>query len=349
MNRRKTKKVMIGKVAVGSDSDISIQSMCNTLTKDADATIEQIHKLEEAGCEIIRVSVPDMDSANALKKIKENISIPLVADIHFDYKLALESAKYVDKLRINPGNIGSSDKIKMVVDEAKNRNIPIRIGVNLGSLDKEIEAKYGLTADALVESALKHVKILEDLGFYNTIVALKASDVPKTIEAYEKFSKLNDYPLHLGITEAGTGFTGGIKSAVGIGSMLGKGIGDTIRVSLSANPVEEVKVGKEILKSLKLRKFGIEVTACPTCARAEYDVAKVASEIEEKVANIKKPLHVAIMGCVVNGPGEATSADIGIVGGKNKCVLYEKGKLICNVEKEEIVEEVLDKIYKTEQ
>jgi (E)-4-hydroxy-3-methylbut-2-enyl-diphosphate synthase len=328
LGRRKTKQINIGNVSVGGNSPISIQSMCNTLTKDAKATIEQIHRLEQAGCEIIRVSVPDIESANTLKGIKENISIPLVADIHFDYRLALESAKYVDKLRINPGNIGDEEKIKLVIKAAKDRNLPIRIGVNMGSLEKDIESKYGLTAQALVESAKKHIEILESQNFYNTIVSLKASDVPRTIEAYRLFSKLNDYPLHIGISEAGTGFTGGIKSAVGIGTLLEQGIGDTIRVSLSADPVEEVKVGKEILKSLKLRKFGVEVTSCPTCARANLDIPKIASEIEEKTSNIKKPISIAVMGCAVNGPGEAKEVNLGIVGGKEDCLLYKDGNII---------------------
>jgi len=344
MIRRKTKQVNVGNVKIGGDAPISIQSMCNTLTKEADKTIEQIHKLEQAGCEIIRVGVPDIESASKLKQIKENISIPLVADIHFDYKLALEAAKYVDKLRINPGNIGDQEKIKLVVNEAKERNIPIRIGVNLGSLDKEIEAKYGLTAQALVESAKKHLKILENLDFYNTIVALKASDVKKTIEAYRMFSKLNDYPLHLGVTEAGTAFTGSIKSAIGIGTLLEEGIGDTIRVSLSTNPIEEVKAGKEILKALKLRKFGIEVTACPTCARANFDVSKIAEEIEQKTQNIKKPLHIAVMGCAVNGPGEAKEADLGIVGGKDNILFYKKGEIIGKIKQEEIINTILDEL-----
>lgn len=342
--RRKTRQVKVGKVFIGGDAPISIQSMCNTLTKDADKTIKQIHELEEVGCEIIRVSVPDMESAAALKEIKANISIPLVSDIHFDYRLALESAKYVDKLRINPGNIGDEEKIRLVVKEAKDRNLPIRIGVNMGSLEKDIEAKYGLTAQALVESAKKHIQILENLGFYNTIIALKASDVPRTIEAYRLFSRLNDYPLHLGITEAGTGFTGGIKSAVGIGTLLEQGIGDTIRVSLSADPVEEIKVGKEILKALKLRQFGVEVTACPTCARANFDVAKVASAIEEKTQSIKTPLKIAVMGCAVNGPGEAKESDLGIVGGKDGCLFYKKGQIPQKIKEDEIIDRILSEV-----
>jgi len=342
--RRKTKVVEVGKVKIGGNNPISIQSMTNTLTSDLSSTLDQIHKLEKAGCEIIRVSVPDQESAANLKEIKQNISIPLVADIHFDYKLALESTKYVDKLRINPGNIGSEEKIKQVVQECKNRSIPIRIGVNLGSLDKDIEAKYGLTAKALVESANKHVKILEDLDFYNTIIALKASDVPRTIEAYETFAKLNDYPLHLGVTEAGTGFTGGVKSAVGIGYLLRNGIGDTIRVSLSADPTEEIRVGKEILKSLKLRKFGVEVVACPTCARKGFDVSKIATELEKQTQNIKKPISIAIMGCAVNGPGEASEADLGVIGGKDHALLYKNGKMDKKIADDKIIETIMEEI-----
>jgi len=342
--RRKTKVVNVGNVKIGGNNPISIQSMTNTLTSNLSATLEQIHKLEEAGCEIIRVSVPDKESASNLKEIKQNISIPLVADIHFDYKLALESAKYVDKLRINPGNIGSEEKIKQVVNECKERSIPIRIGVNLGSLDKDIEAKYGLTAKALVASANKHLKILENLDFYNTIVALKASDVPRTIEAYEDFAKLNDYPLHLGVTEAGTSFSGAIKSAVGLGYLLRNGIGDTIRVSLSADPTEEIRVAKEILNSLKLRKFGVEVVACPTCARKGFDVSKIASEIENLTQNIKKPLTVAIMGCAVNGPGEASEADLGVIGGKDHALLYKKGKMERKISDDKIIETIMEEI-----
>lgn len=342
--RRHSKQISVGNVLIGGNAPISIQSMTNTLTKDADKTIEQIHKLEEAGCEIIRVSIPDIESANALKQIKENISIPLVADIHFDYKLAIEAAKYADKLRINPGNIGDKEKIKQVVDAAKQNSIPIRIGVNLGSLEKDIEAKYGLTAKALIESAKKHIEILENLDFYNTIVALKASDIPTTLEAYREFAKLNDYPLHLGITESGTKFTGSIKSAIGIGTLLEQGIGDTIRVSLSTDPIEEVKVAKQILKSLKLRQFGVDITACPTCARANFNVSKTASELEQLTQNIKTPLKISIMGCSVNGPGEAKKSDIGIVGGKDECLLYKKGEIIERLNKDNIINKILSEI-----
>jgi (E)-4-hydroxy-3-methylbut-2-enyl-diphosphate synthase len=343
----KTRKIKIGKLCIGGDAPVTVQSMTNTKTSDAKSTIPQIHKLEEAGCEIIRVSVPDIESAKALKEIKENISIPLVADIHFDYRLALEAAKYVDKLRINPGNIGKEDKIRAVVKEAKERNLPIRIGVNLGSLEKDIEAKYGLTAEAMVQSAAKHVKILEDNDFFDTVVSLKASELHKMIEANRIFSQRFSYPLHLGVTEAGSVYTGTINNAIGIGILLEEGIGNTIRVSLSGEPVEEVRAGWQILKALDLRQRGIKVIACPTCARTDIDVAKIAKEIEDKTFGEKKILRVAIMGCAVNGPGEAKVADIGVVGGKGgKILFFKKGKIIGNLKKEEIVERILKEIRK---
>jgi len=339
-----TKEMKIGNVKIGANNPIVIQSMTNTLTKEVNETLNQIHTLEEAGCEIIRVSVPDMESAKKLKEIRENISIPLVADVHFDHRLAIEAAKYADKLRINPGNIGDGEKIKQVVMAAKEYNIPIRIGVNLGSLEKDIENNFGLTAKALVESALKNIKLLEDNDFYNIVLSLKASDVPKTIKAYQMISKLTPYPLHLGVTESGSLFSGTIKSSVGIGALLSEGIGDTIRVSLSADPIEEVKVGKQILQSLGLRRFGVEVKACPTCARTNFDVSKTALQIEEATKHIKKPLKVAVMGCSVNGPGEAKESDLGIVGGKDGCLLYKKGQMEKKIDKDKLVEEILDGI-----
>jgi (E)-4-hydroxy-3-methylbut-2-enyl-diphosphate synthase len=290
------------------------------------------------------VAVPDIESAKSLKEIKDNIKIPLIADIHFDYKLAVESAKYADKLRINPGNIGSEEKIKAVVDAAKKHKIPIRIGVNLGSLEKDIEAKYGLTAKAMVESALKNIDLLEKLDFYDIVVSLKASDVLRTIEANRLFSKLKDYPLHLGITESGSGSSGTIKSSVGIGILISEGIGDTIRVSLSDNPLEEVKAAKYLLQSLKLRRFGIEITSCPICARANFDVAKVVKEIEEKTTKVKKQLHIAIMGCGVNGPGEAKEADIGVVGGKGENLFYRNGEIEDKIEDNDIIKKIMDEI-----
>ena len=338
------KQVKVGNVLIGGDAPISIQSMCNTLTKESNKTIKQIHSLEEEGCEIVRVSVPDKASVLALKEIKKNITIPLVGDIHFDYKLGIEAANYVDKVRINPGTIGGNDNLKSVVYAAKNNGIPVRIGLNLGSLEKDIEQKYGLTAEALVESALQAVKFCESLDFYDIVMSLKASNVLKTIKAYKLISQKADYPLHLGITESGTLFSGTIKSSVGIGTLLAAKIGDTIRVSLSADPVEEVKVAKQILQSLELRRFGVEVVSCPTCARAGFDVSSVAKEIEEKTSKIKKPLKIAVMGCGVNGPGEAKEADIGVVGGSDKCLLYRKGEIIDKVDKKEAVEKVLGEI-----
>ena len=339
-----TKEIKIGNITIGGNNPIAIQSMTNTLTKDTEKTLQQIKKLQEAGCEIVRISIPDQESLESLKKIRASTKIPLVADIHFDYKLAVEAAKYVDKLRINPGNIGDQEKIKAVIQAAKENNIPIRIGVNLGSLEKDIEANFGLTSKALVESALKNIKLLEDNDFNNIVISIKASDVPKTIKAYQTISKLIDYPLHIGITESGSLFTGTIKSSIGIGSLLAQGIGDTIRVSLSADPVEEVKVAKQILQSLNLRRFGVEVTACPTCARSNFDVSKLTTEIEEATKHIKTPLKIAIMGCAVNGPGEAKEADIGIVGGKDSHLLYKNGEIIGKVDEQEIINKILGQI-----
>ena len=343
MKRKKTRVVEVGNVKIGGNSPITIQSMCNTKTKDAEKTIKQIKELEKAGCEIIRVAVEDMDDAFALKKIKENISIPLVADIHFDYKLALESIKYVDKLRINPGNIGSKDKIKLVVDAAKESSVPIRIGVNLGSIEKEFKEKFGLTSKAMVESAMKHIKILEELNFYDIIISLKASDIKRTAEAYKMISKKVDYPLHVGITEAGTLYSGTIKSSIGIGSLLLDGIGDTIRVSLTSNPVDEVKAGIEILKSLELRKGPI-VISCPGCGRTKIDLQRISKEVENAILNINKPIKIAVMGCEVNGPGEASEADIGVAGAKDCAVLFRKGQFFKKIEKDKIVEQLLSEI-----
>ncbi len=343
MKRKKTRVVSVGNVKIGGNSPITIQSMCNTKTKDTDATIRQINKLEKAGCEIIRVAVENMDDALALKEIKQNIGIPLVADIHFDYRLALESIKHVDKLRINPGNIGSKDKIKLVVDAAKEYSVPIRIGVNLGSIDKDLREKFGLTSKTMVESAMKHIKILEDLNFYDIVVSLKASDIKRTVEAYRMISEKVDYPLHLGITEAGTPYSGTIKSSIGIGSLLLIGIGDTIRVSLTSNPVDEVKAGIEILKSLGLKE-GPTIISCPGCGRTKIDLQKIAKQVEDSILNIKKPIKVAVMGCEVNGPGEASEADIGIAGARDYAVLFKKGKFLKKVEKGKIVESLVNEI-----
>lgn len=344
--RKPTKEIKIGKVKIGNNNPIAIQSMTNTLTKNTEQTIKQIHSLEDLGCEIIRVSVPDIESVNALKTIKENISIPLVADIHFDYKLAIQAAKYSDKLRINPGNIGSEEKIKKVVEEAKQYSLPIRIGINLGSLEKEIEKNYGLSAIAMVESAIKNITILEKLDFNDIVVSLKASDVLRTIEAYKLFSERSQYPLHLGITEAGSKFTGTINSSVGIGNLLLQGIGDTVRISLSDKPEEEVKVAWQILKALKLRKRGIDITSCPTCARSSIDVINITKQLEKETEKIKKPISIAIMGCGVNGPGEAKEADLGVVGGKGENLLYKNGEIAGRIEEKDIIDKLMKEIEK---
>jgi len=343
--KRKSRKVKVGNMYIGGDAPISIQSMTTTDTTDADATVKQIHELEEVGCEIIRVSAPTMEAAQALKDIKKNISIPLVADIHFDYRIALEAAKYADKLRINPGNIGNEEKVKLVVKAAKDYGIPIRVGVNLGSLERDLFQKYGYSSEGMVESALRHVKILEGLGFYDTVVSLKASDVPRMVEAYRLFAAKTDYPLHLGVTEAGSKLPGSIKSAMGFGILLSEGIGDTIRVSLSEEPKEEVRAAKLILRSMGLRKDGVEVTSCPTCARTHVDVIKLVEELENKTEKIKKPIHVAIMGCAVNGPGESKKVDLGIVGGAgNTNLLYKNGNIAGKIERGKIVETLLKEI-----
>ncbi|MEA5085518.1 MAG: flavodoxin-dependent (E)-4-hydroxy-3-methylbut-2-enyl-diphosphate synthase [Lachnospiraceae bacterium] len=349
MIKREIKKtVEVGGLKIGGCNPIIIQSMCNTDTRDVVATVKQIKALEEAGCELVRVAVPDMKAAIAVGKIKEQISIPIVADIHFDYRLALEvMSQGVDKVRINPGNIGDEEKIKAVVDMAKEKNIPIRIGVNSGSLEKELLNKYGrVTPEALVESALKHVKILEKFDFCNIIISIKASGVPMSIATYSLLSKSCDYPIHVGITEAGTVYGGTVKSAVGIGAILASGIGDTIRVSLTGDPVEEIKAAKEILKSLELRKFGIDFVSCPTCGRTEIDLIGIANEVEEKCRKINKNIKVAVMGCVVNGPGEAREADIGIAGGKGVGLIFKKGEIIKKVDENQLVDSLMEEILK---
>lgn len=346
--RRKTRRLKLGDIQIGGESPITVQSMANTKTKDIQKTVEQIRCLEKAGCEIIRVAVPDMESALAVSEIKKHIGIPLVADIQFDYKLAIESVKHgADGLRINPGNIGDARRIKQVVDIAKNRHVPIRIGVNSGSLEKDLLVKHGgPTPQALVESALRHVRILEDMDFYDTVISLKSSDVYFTVKAYELISQKVDYPLHLGITEAGTLFTGTVKSSVGLGILLYEGIGDTIRVSLTGDPTEEVRVGYEILKSLGLRQTGINLISCPTCARTEIDLINIATQVEEKLKHIKKPMKIAVMGCAVNGPGEAKEADIGLAGGKNKAVIFKKGQILKTVSERDAVSELLKEVEK---
>ena len=347
MQRRKTKKIYVKDITIGGDSPIVIQSMTNTKTSDAKATIAQIKALEKAGCELVRVSVPNNESAQAIGEIISNVDIPVVADIHFDYKLALESIKNgVHGLRINPGNIGNEEKVIQVVNEAKKRNIKIRIGVNAGSLEKDLLDSMGRTPEAMLESAFRHIKILEKYDFYNTAVSLKASDIKTTIKAYELFSSKSDYPLHLGITEAGTLKAGTIKSSIGIGYMLLNGIGDTIRVSLTADPVEEIYVAKEILKSIGLDNESIRIISCPTCARTDIDIIGLAEKVEKATANIKKNISVAIMGCAVNGPGEARDADLGIAGGKSEALLFKKGQIIRKVDEASIIEVLLEEIDK---
>nr|WP_227766611.1 flavodoxin-dependent (E)-4-hydroxy-3-methylbut-2-enyl-diphosphate synthase [Zhaonella formicivorans] len=348
IKRRISNTIHVGKVAIGGKAPISVQSMTNTDTRDVAATVQQIHRLEKAGCEIVRVAVVDSEAAAALKKIRERINIPLIADIHFDYRLALQAIESgVDGLRLNPGNIGSKEKVKLITTLAKERSVPIRIGVNAGSLDKRLLAKYGrLVPEALVESALEHITILEELQFNAIKVSLKASDIPLMVEAYRLLADKVPYPLHLGVTEAGTLKSGTVKSAVGIGILLAEGIGDTIRVSLTGDPVEEVAVGYEILKTLGLRKKGVELISCPTCGRCGIDLISIANEVEEKLAHIDKPLKIAVMGCVVNGPGEAREADVGIAGGKGVGILFKKGEMIAKVPQEQLVQALLAEVEK---
>lgn len=348
IKRRKTREVTIGNVKIGGDNPVAIQSMCNTKTSDVEATVAQIRELEAVGCEIIRVAVPDEAAARAIKEIKKQINIPLVADIHFDYRLALLAIESgVDKLRINPGNIGSEDRIKAVVEAAKTKNIPIRIGVNSGSLEKDILEKYGeVTPQGLVESALRHVRILEKFDFHDIVISIKASNVPFTMEAYSLLSKEVDYPLHLGITESGTEWTGSIKSAVGIGAILAMGIGDTIRVSLTGNCTQEVITAKEILKSLELRKFGINFVSCPTCGRTQIDLIGLANKVEERCRNIDKDIKVAVMGCAVNGPGEAREADIGVAGGNGYGLIFKKGEILRKLPEDQLLDALMEEIDK---
>lgn len=348
--RKKTRQISIGSVKVGGDAPISVQSMTKTDTRDVQKTIAQIRRLEAAGCEIIRVAVPDEEAARAIALIKKRIKIPLIADIHFNYRLALSSMEYgADGLRINPGNIGGKDRLKAIVIEAKRRSIPIRIGVNAGSLEKELLKRFGgPTAEAMVISGLRTIETMEDLGFDLIKVSLKASDVQRTIDAYRLFSKRSDYPLHLGITEAGRGYGAVVKSAIGIGLLLHEGIGDTLRVSLTGDPVEEVRVGYEILRALKIRERGVEIISCPTCGRCDIDLSHLVKKVEKGVQAITSPLTIAMMGCVVNGPGEAKEADIGIAGGKGAGLLFKKGKIVRKVKEAEFVTALLREIHKME-
>jgi (E)-4-hydroxy-3-methylbut-2-enyl-diphosphate synthase len=345
--RRKTRQICVGKVKVGSASQVSVQSMTNTQTQNVDATVGQILSLEKAGCEIVRVAVPDMEAALAIAQIKDRIHIPLIADIHFDFRLALAAAEAgSDALRINPGNIGEQKKIQAVVDCARAHKIPIRVGVNAGSLEREIEKRLGTTADAMVESALSNIRILENLGFNDIKVSLKASDVTRTVEAYRMLASLTDVPFHVGVTEAGGIYAGITKSAIGIGMLLAEGIGDTIRVSLTRDPVEEIRTGYEILRALGIRSRGPELISCPTCGRCKIDLFKIAEQTEKALLERSSKIKVAIMGCVVNGPGEAKEADIGIAGGDGHGILFKRGKVFKRVEQDQLVEQLLDEIDK---
>lgn len=344
--RKKTKRIYIGNVPVGDGAPIAVQSMTKTHTGDIRATVKQIKQLERAGCEIVRVAVPDIDSAKALGEIKKRIKIPLIADIHFNYRLAVEAiSQGVDGLRINPGNIGAKWKVKEVVSAAKDKKIPIRIGVNAGSLPRDIIEKYGHpTPEAMVEAAERHIEILEELGFYDIKVSLKASDVLKTVQAYRLFSSKYDYPLHVGITETGPVPEGVVKSSIGIGILLLEGIGDTIRVSLTAPPVEEVRVAYEILRTTGLRQFGFEIISCPTCGRCEVDIMKIVKQVKKALKDFKEPVKVAVMGCSVNGPGEAREADFGIAGGRGQGIVFARGKIIKTVKEKELISALIEQM-----
>ena len=348
ITRNETRKIFVGDVQIGGQNKVVIQSMTNTKTKDIKSTVNQILELEQAGCEIVRVACLDLEDATAIKEIKNQIHIPIVADIHFDYKIALEAIKSgVDKIRINPGNIGDEEKVKKVVEACKERKIPIRIGVNGGSLEKDLLDENGkVTAKAMVESARRHVEILEKLDFYDICISLKASDLDLCLEAYEEASKAFDYPLHLGITEAGTAFSGTIKSSIGLGYLLRKGIGNTLRVSLSDDPVQEIKVAKEILKDCNLYENSAKLVSCPTCGRTQIDLIPIAKEVEDFLQNINADITVAVMGCAVNGPGEARNADIGIAGGIKEGLLFKKGEIIKKVKQEDIVNVLKEEIIK---
>ena len=343
-----TRQIHVGPVAIGGGAPVSIQSMCNTPTENVDATVAQILRLEQAGCDIVRVAVPTREAAMAIPAIKARIHIPLVADIHFDYKLALLCIDGgVDKIRINPGNIGSPDRVRAVADGCREHGIPIRVGVNGGSLEKDILRKYGgVTAEALAESALGHVRLLEDCGFADVCISVKCSHVPVNMEAYRLLHERADYPLHLGVTEAGTPDMGVLKSAIGIGGLLCQGIGDTLRVSLTADPVEEVVAAKRILQAIGLRRSGPDLIACPTCGRTKYDMLPIAREVERRLQDCTKPITVAVMGCVVNGPGEASAADVGIAGGDGEGLLFAKGKILRKLPQDKLVDALMEEIDK---
>ncbi len=346
--RKKTKVVEVGGVPIGGDNPVVVQSMTSTKTEDVEATLEQIARLHDAGCELIRVAVPNFKAVQAFREIVENSPMPVIADIHFNYKLAIAAIEAgAHKIRINPGNIGGFDKVKEIIAAARSNGVPIRVGVNSGSLELNLIDKYGgVTPEAMVESAVNWVRFFEDQGFDRIVVSVKGSSVPATISAYRLISKLIDYPLHLGITEAGPAWTGTIKSAVGIGTLLAEGIGDTIRVSLTADPVEEVRVAWEILKSLELRARGIMLISCPTCARTRIELMGIVKEIETRLARVKKPLKVAVMGCEVNGPGEARDADIGVAAGPGFGLLFKKGKVVRKIPEDRIVEELVAEVLK---
>jgi (E)-4-hydroxy-3-methylbut-2-enyl-diphosphate synthase len=345
--RRKTRQISVGSVKVGGDAPISVQSMTKTDTRDVRKTVNQIRRLEAAGCEIVRVAVVDEEAAHAIAEIKKRIHIPLIADIHFHYKLALKAMESgADGLRINPGNIGGRDRLKAIVNEARARSIPIRIGVNSGSLEKDLLKRFGgATAEAMVLSGLRTIESVEDLGYHLIKVSLKASDVPRSVEAYRLFSEISDYSLHLGITEAGMGHGAVAKSAIGIGLLLNEGIGDTLRVSLTEDPVEEVRVGYEILRALKIRERGVEIISCPTCGRCEIDLTPLVKKVEKAVQGISTPMAIAIMGCVVNGPGEAKEVDVGIAGGKGLGVLFKRGKVVRKVKEKDFASVLLKEVY----
>lgn len=349
-SRRKTHQIAIGDVLIGGGAPISVQSMTNTLTQDVAATVSQIERLTQAGCEIVRVAVPDAEAAEAIAVIKKKVSIPLIADIHFDYRLAIASARAgADGLRLNPGNIGGREKVKAVADCARDLNVSIRIGVNAGSLEKDLLKKYqGVTPEAMVESALRHIELLKSLDFHQMKISLKASDVERTVAAYQLLAAETDLPFHIGVTEAGTLYSGIVKSALGIGMLLSKGIGDTIRVSLTRDPVEEVRVGFEILKALGIRQRGPDIISCPTCGRCNIDLFDIVERIEKALMTVSSPIKIAVMGCVVNGPGEAREADIGIAGGEGNGILFRKGKVVKKFPQDQLVDVLLAEVERYE-